>query len=78
MADGDKLEIIIDRDECIGDGACCSDAPGTFEMDDENIAILKTPWTDDREAILEAARNCPTEAITVKDTATGEQLFPED
>lgn len=74
----EKLKISIIRDECIGDGACCSDAPGTFEMDDENIAILKTPVTDDRDTILEAARNCPTEAIIVEDTETGEKLFPED
>lgn len=74
----EKLKISIIRDECIGDGACCSDAPGTFEMDDENIAILKSPVTDDRDTILEAARNCPTEAIIVEDAETGEKLFPED
>jgi ferredoxin len=78
MSDADKLTITVIRDECIGDGACCSDAPGTFEMDDENIAILKDPVTDDRDTILEAARNCPTEAIVVEDKETGEKLFPED
>ena len=78
MSDADKLKITVIRDECIGDGACCSDAPGTFEMDDENIAIIKNPVTDDRETILEAARNCPTEAIVVEDKETGEKLFPED
>ncbi len=78
MADADKLNIEIIRDECIGDGACCSDAPGTFEMDDENIAIVKNPVTDDRDTIVEAARNCPTEAIIVKDKEAGEQLFPEE
>ena len=78
MGDADKLKITVIRDECIGDGACCSDAPGTFEMDDENIAIVKESVTDDRDTILEAARNCPTEAIVVEDTETGEQLFPEE
>ena len=75
---GPKLKIEIDRDECIADGACAVDAPGTFEMDDEDIAILKSEITDDRETILEAARNCPTEAIKVIDAETGETLFPED
>lgn len=73
-----KLKITIDRDECISDGACAVDAPGTFEMDDEDIAILKDPITDDKDTILEACRNCPTEAITLIDEESGEKLFPED
>ncbi len=78
MGDADNLEIIVDRDECIGDGACVSDAPETFEMDDEDKAIVKSPVSDDKETILEAARNCPVDAIIIKDKATGEQLYPED
>lgn len=74
----DKVKIEIIREECIGDGACCSDAPGTFEMDEENIAIVKDPFTDDKDTIITAAENCPTEAIIVKDAETGEQLFPEE
>ena len=29
-------------------------------------------------AILEAARNCPVDSITVEDTESGEKLCPED
>ncbi len=78
MADADKLKITIDRDTCIGDGLCCNDAPETFEMDDDQIAILKTPAGDDRETIIEAASNCPVESIKVEDTETGEVLYPEE
>jgi ferredoxin len=78
MGDADKLKITVNRDECIGDGACCNDAPDTFEMDDENIAVVKDPVGDDRETIVEAARNCPTDAIMVEDTESGEKLYPED
>ncbi|HNQ24471.1 MAG TPA: ferredoxin [Phycisphaerae bacterium] len=78
MGDIDKLEVSIDRDECIGDGACCGDAPETFEMDDEDKAVVKKGSTDDRDTILEAARNCPVDAIKVKDKATGKMLYPED
>ncbi len=78
MADIDKLKIIIDKDECIGDGACVNEAPETFELDDEDKVVLKEGSTDPREYILEAARNCPIDIITVIDKDTGEQLYPEE
>ncbi len=78
MADIDKLKVTVDRDACIGDGACCNDAPETFEMDDEDKAVVKSGSTDSRDAILEAAQNCPTDAITIVDKATGKKLYPED
>ena len=31
---------VVDRDECTGCGACEEVAPGTFELDDEDIAIV--------------------------------------
>ena len=77
MGDADKLKITVDREGCIGDGACCNDAPETFLMDDDDIAIVKNPVGDDRETILEAARNCPTSAIKIEDPGTGQTLFPE-
>jgi ferredoxin len=78
MADIEKLKIEVDRDACIGDGACCADAPNTFELDDEDKAIVSEASTDSRETILEAAQNCPTDAIIVDDKETGERLYPED
>ncbi len=78
MGDADKLKITVDRDTCIGDGLCCDDAPETFEMDDEQKAIVKNPVGDDRETIIEAAGNCPVDAIRVEDTETGEVLYPEE
>ncbi len=78
MPDIDKLKVTVDREACIGDGACCSDAPETFEMDDEDKAVVKPGGSDSRDAILEAAQNCPTDAITVVDKATGKKLYPED
>jgi ferredoxin len=77
MGNTDKLEITVDRNTCIGDGMCCNDAPETFEMDDEQIAIVKKPPGDAPDSIVEAARNCPVEAIKIVDTGTGKQLYPE-
>jgi ferredoxin len=78
MPDIDNLDVTVDRDACIGDGACCSDAPETFEMDDEDKAVVKPDSTDSRDAILEAAQNCPTDAIIIVDKTTGKKLYPED
>ncbi len=78
MPDVDKLKIVVDRDECIGDGACENEAPETFELDDEAKAVVKENPGDSFDAIMEAAKACPTECIHITDTATGEKLFPEE
>ena len=78
MSDIQKLNIIIDREECIGDGMCVNEAPETFELDDEDKAVLKDGSTDEREAILDAARCCPVNVIKVIDKETGQQLYPDD
>ncbi|MCO6437483.1 MAG: ferredoxin [Phycisphaerae bacterium] len=76
MADIEKLQIIIDRDACIGDGACVDAATETFEIDDEAKAIVREGSTDSREYILEAAERCPVDCIVVKCKDSGEQLYP--
>ena len=77
MADIDKLKITIVEEECIGDSACVDDAPKTFEVNDDGIAFVLDDSTDDRDTILNAANNCPTEAIIVEDKETGEKLAPQ-
>lgn len=76
MGDADNLSITIDREACIGCGTCASDAPETFEMDDDDIAIVKAVIGDDRETVLDAAENCATDAIKVVNAETGEVLCP--
>ena len=73
-----KLNIRIDRDECIGDGLCVNEAPETFELDDDAKAVVLENSTDELEAILEAARSCPLDIIVVEDKETGEKLYPEE
>jgi ferredoxin len=58
--------IIIDRDVCSGFGACVDSAPRIFAMGGDGIATAQ-PQTDDRQAALNAARECPMGAITVLD-----------
>jgi ferredoxin len=71
-----KLKIMVLREDCIGDGACCDDAPGTFEMAVDGICHVKHDVTDDPEVILHAARSCPTDAIVVVDEQSAQQLVP--
>jgi len=73
-----KYRIEIDRDACVGDSLCVDEAPGTFEMDDEEIAVVINPEGDDPDTILAAAEACPSEAIILYDAETGDKVWPED
>lgn len=78
MADKKPLtisKIVIDRDLCIGAATCVTIAPGTFQMDEENKAILVNINGDDAETILMGAESCPTKAIFLYDDE-GKQIYP--
>jgi ferredoxin len=60
------LQIDIDRDACMGSGNCTFAAPGVFELDDDSIARVVQPEASSTEAVVTAARQCPTHAITVR------------
>jgi ferredoxin len=77
-ADVAKYRIEIDREACTGDTLCVEEAPGTFELDDEEIAVVINPEGDDPDTILEAAEACPVEAIILYDAETGAKVWPED
>jgi len=72
-----KLKICV-TDDCVGDGLCVDEAPGTFELNDDNMAIVKDSPSDDEEAIIAAAESCPVDAIKVIDEETGEQIYPKE
>ena len=69
-----QLKICIDREQCIGDGICVNEAPKTFELDDEQKAFVIDGPGDELEDILEAARCCPLDIISVEDAVTGKNL----
>jgi ferredoxin len=60
------MEIDIDRDACMGSGNCVYTTPGVFELDDGSIARVVDPEAAPVEAVVAAARQCPTHAITVR------------
>jgi len=71
-----KYEVRVIRDKCIGAASCVAIANKTFDLDEENIAIILDQHGDDDETRLLAAQSCPTAAIEVIDTETGEMVWP--
>ncbi len=58
-------KIEVDKNKCIGCGACTAIAPDVFEFDDDGLAkAIKNEINDD---VKTAAEGCPTEAITVEE-----------
>ena len=60
------LQVEVDRDLCIGSGNCVYGAPGTFDLDDDEVAFVVDPAAAPEEAIVQAARRCPSHAISVR------------
>lgn len=59
------MEIKLDKDKCIGCGACTAVCPDVFDFDDDGLAkVIKQELNDD---VKTAAEGCPTEAITVEE-----------
>lgn len=71
-----QLRVWVDHGRCVGNAMCLDTAPRVFahNADRQSEVIDQEGATPER--ILEAASNCPTEAIRVEDAATGRQLFP--
>jgi ferredoxin len=69
------LRIRIDRGLCVGFGDCVEGAPEAFVLDDEGLAVFKTPDAVERARLVAACDACPVDAITVWDE-TGAQVVP--
>jgi ferredoxin len=60
-------QIRIDRSLCSGYGECVGLAPEVFRVADDNICVVVDPEGADDETVLDAARACPVDAITLID-----------
>jgi ferredoxin len=67
--------IQIDRTLCCGYADCVGLAPEVFAQDSENISVVLDPEGAEDELILDAARACPVDAITLIDEH-GDQAWP--
>ncbi len=69
-----EIEIRIIREKCIGAATCIVYAPSTFDLDKENIAVIKNEEWDKLEKIIAAAQSCPTVAIEIYEK--GKKIYP--
>ena len=74
---GEIRRIVVDRQGCIAARSCVLVAPGVFQMDDENLAYVVDPESEDDETIMMGAESCPTLAIHLYDK-DGKKLFPQE
>ncbi len=93
MADAPKKikKIVVNRDLCIAAASCVVNAPGVYELDAENKAVIlqqggaKTSGPAERssladsavtdDVLMAAAQSCPTRAIFVYDE-DDKQVYP--
>jgi ferredoxin len=69
---GMNLEVHIDKGECLAYGDCAELAPGAFEV----RKVAKLVGLAPSQQLIDAARACPSEAITLVDADTGERVYP--
>lgn len=67
--------ILVNRELCESNAECVSLAPTVFELDDDEFCVVVNPEGAKSKRILDAARACPVDAITLIDEG-GEQVWP--
>ena len=70
--------VEVDGDLCIGSGGCVLRAPGAFELDAARQSCVRFEVMEASEEVMEAAENCPVEAISVWDAGSGAAVFPPE
>jgi len=73
-------KIVVDRDLCIGAASCIAVSGETWELDNENKAVVTNAGVGanaaDDATLLISAESCPTKAIILFDKE-GKQVFPK-
>lgn len=66
----------IDRELCVGAGACIETLPKAFGFDDEHIAVVLPGAEEESDAtLLEVARACPATAILLYEDGEAIDIF---
>lgn len=64
------MKVILNRDACIGCGACAAIAEDVFGSDNEGISVLKKEEVSTDEEVnmvQDAVDSCPTGAIATEE-----------
>ncbi len=59
------MKIILDKNVCIGCGACAAICPRYFEMGKDGKSSVKKLTFKEIDCIKEAADSCPVKAISI-------------
>jgi ferredoxin len=73
-----KWRVTVDTDLCIGSGGCVFRVPEVFELGESRQACPRHEVLAASEAVMEAAENCPVEAITIVEDGSGVVVFPPE
>lgn len=59
------MKVKVEKDICIGCGACQAIVPEIFEIEDDGLAVAKDIEINDeiKEDVIDAIEGCPTNAI---------------
>lgn len=63
------MKVKVNKDACIGCGACAAICPKVFELNDEGLSEAKKGEVKDenKQEVRDAADSCPTGAIEVEE-----------
>jgi len=75
-ADSKISKIIIDRDLCIGAASCIAVSGETYELDNENKAVVTGADAADDSTLMMSAESCPTKAVLLFDKE-GRKVYPK-
>lgn len=62
-------KVIVNKEACVGCGACVNNCPKYFEFDDDGLSNVKKEEVEknDTEEVMEAVETCPTGAISIEE-----------
>ena len=63
------MKVKVEKDLCIGCGACQAICPDVFEIGDDGLSSVFVETIEDelKDDVIEAVESCPTEAIKKED-----------
>lgn len=63
------MKVKVNREACIGCGACAAICEDVFEIDDEGLSVTKVEEVEKKleQEVRDAADSCPTAAIIVEE-----------
>lgn len=81
-----RLSVSVDQGKCLGAMSCVSLAPSVFAIDtsqlgmsrraSEPLGMRETEGEIDSETLIQAAKSCPYQAISLRDVRSGVDLAP--